>query len=111
MIPNNIFDFYELEDLDGIANDNTYLTGIKIFCCYIIIRKRNKYMIIGCNLRCNFLDVIGVLDKDMPLRRLTNKLDITQSQVKFEIYDGRYDSFIVTVYNYNIILSLRCRLL
>lgn len=29
MIPPNMFDFYDLEDIDSIANDNTYLTGIE----------------------------------------------------------------------------------
>lgn len=27
LIPNNIFDFYDLDDLKPIANQNTYLTG------------------------------------------------------------------------------------
>ncbi|KAL1826291.1 hypothetical protein ACET3Z_004703 [Daucus carota] len=60
MIAHDMFDFSDLGDLIDIADDNTYLT-----------------------------DVIGVIQKDFPLRKFVNKNGVSQGQLKFEITDGR----------------------
>lgn len=60
LIANNIFDFYDLADLSLIANDNTHLT-----------------------------DVIGVIEKDLPLAHLVNRFGHQQTQIKITIVDGR----------------------
>ncbi|KAK1385260.1 hypothetical protein POM88_022995 [Heracleum sosnowskyi] len=60
LIPKNMFDFYDLCDLSDITNDNLYLT-----------------------------DVIGVIQRDLPLAKVMNRFNNIQSQVKFTIVDGR----------------------
>lgn len=54
-------------------------------------------MTISCNIVIyymiwfiNVVDIIGVIEKDIPIRRITNKHGIAQSQLKLEITDGRY---------------------
>lgn len=60
LIAKNIFDFYDLGDLSLIANENTHLT-----------------------------DVIGVIEKDLPLAHLVNRFGQEQTQIKMTIVDGR----------------------
>ncbi|KAK1347227.1 hypothetical protein POM88_055050 [Heracleum sosnowskyi] len=60
LIANNLFDFSDLQDLDQVANQNVYLT-----------------------------DVVGVIQKDFPLRNVKTKFNDQQLQVKFTIVDGR----------------------
>lgn len=60
LIQHNMFDFFDLDDLKAIANQNTYLT-----------------------------DVIGVMHKEQPLEELTNNNGQKQVKIQFSITDGR----------------------
>ncbi|KAK1401325.1 hypothetical protein POM88_000930 [Heracleum sosnowskyi] len=60
LIPHNVFDFYDLNDLKVIANKNIYLP-----------------------------DIVGVMEKELPpLRRFKNCNGEPQCQLKFQITDG-----------------------
>lgn len=94
LIPNNMFDFYDLSDLSDIANQNKYLTGktLSVVKCMhtndIFASDVDKFTSFEY---CVFLqsDVIGIVEKDMPLSNLINKLGNAQTLIKFTIVDGR----------------------
>ncbi|KAL1824011.1 hypothetical protein ACET3Z_010789 [Daucus carota] len=60
LIAQNMFDFYDLSGLNDLANKNVFLT-----------------------------DVLGVIEKDLPLSNLVNRFGRQQKQLKFNIVDGR----------------------
>ncbi|KAL1827487.1 hypothetical protein ACET3Z_005899 [Daucus carota] len=59
-IQKNMFDFYDLGQLDDIADKNIFLT-----------------------------DVVGIIENDTPIADLVNRFGKKQKQVKFNIVDGR----------------------
>ncbi|XP_063950013.1 replication protein A 70 kDa DNA-binding subunit A-like [Daucus carota subsp. sativus] len=61
LIPANVFGFYDISELNGIANQNTYL-----------------------------IDVVGVVQNVEPPRHFVNKNNEEQSYVKFDITDGSH---------------------
>ncbi|KAL1808436.1 hypothetical protein ACET3Z_025426 [Daucus carota] len=60
LIQKNMFDFYDLNQLETIADNNLYLT-----------------------------DVVGIIENDTPIADLVNRFGKKQKQVKFNIVDGR----------------------
>ncbi|WOG82390.1 hypothetical protein DCAR_0101554 [Daucus carota subsp. sativus] len=60
LVQRNMFDFYDLIQLENIADQNLYLT-----------------------------DVVGIIERDTPIGDLVNRFGKKQKQIKFNIVDGR----------------------
>ncbi|WOH12422.1 hypothetical protein DCAR_0831926 [Daucus carota subsp. sativus] len=71
LIQRNMFDFYDLIQLENIADQNLYLT-----------------------------DVVGIIERDTPIGDLVNRFGKKQKQVKFNIVDGRYAQGKFSKYNF-----------
>ena len=91
-IQKNMFDFYDLGQLDEIADQNIFLTGYNQQSKLILIQLSNMVNLetnMLYNLTC--LDVVGIIENDTPMADLVNRYGKKQKQVKFNIVDGRLE--------------------
>lgn len=95
LIEQEVFDFYDISDLKQLSKQTTYLTGMDLkfvwFCSCIFpvfvlffVAFEISYFF------CLFEDVIGVIKTPQPtLTRVNSRRGGQQSQIKFDITDGR----------------------